>query len=113
MLGHSQGCLSSAWALQALVLSGADAAIEKAKITRIITTGAAIHPPEGFKNIGQYLGAFDLFSATNSRGAGNLCDLWLNKEIRWIPNVWHHVNTELPFHMNISDVLKRDDTITS
>ena len=61
---------------------------------------------------GQYLGALDSFGAMNSGGAGNFYGLWLNKEICWIPNAWHHLNTELPFHMSIRDVLKRDDAAT-
>jgi hypothetical protein len=113
VLGHSKGCLSIAWALQALVQSEAAAAIEKAQAIRIITTAAAVHLPEGFDNRGQYLGALDMFGAMNSRGVGNLYELWTNEEIHWVPNAWHHVNTKLPFHMNIRQVLKRDQAIAN
>ncbi len=113
VLGHSKGCLSIAWAIQALVLSGAEAAIEKAKATRLITTGAAVDLPHGFENIGQYLGALDLFGAMNSRGAGSLYDIYSSEQIHLVPNASHHTNTELPFHMSIADVLEQDDAITS
>jgi hypothetical protein len=113
VLGHSKGCLSIAWALEALVLSGADPAIEKAKTIRVITTGAAVDLPNGFDNCGQYLGSLDAFGAMNSRGAGSICGLWFNKEITWVPNAWHHVNTDLAFHMSVRNVLERDDACVS
>ena len=84
-----------------------------AEAIRVITTGAAIELPNGFENAGQYLGTLDSFGAMNSRGAGSFWNLSSNKDIHWIPNAWHYVNTMLPFHMSINDVLRRDGIRTN
>ena len=101
LLGHSKGCLSIAHALQALALTGEDSALEKAKDAHIITTGAIVELPRGFRRVHQFLGAIDWFGGMNSR--------WNNDWIR-VPNAWHHLNTAIPFHMNVGDVLRQAKT---
>lgn len=98
ILGHSKGCLSLANALNGLV-SGSSVAYSKkcAEKIQIITTGAVIELPDIFSEKAfQYLGGIDWFGGMNSR---------LNLEFKTIPGAWHHTNKELPFAMDIKNVL--------
>lgn len=98
IIGHSKGCLSMAFALQALAVSGAKAALAKAKQIQCITTGTVVEFPEGFRKVAQFLGNLDQFGRMNSR-----------KGIAYepVPNAWHHLNTTMPFHMNLREILDR------
>lgn len=98
--GHSKGCLSIAYALEALAVGSDNTALAKAKNTRIITTGAIIALPSKFSNAGQYLGAIDWFGALNSR---------LDVSHKKVGGAWHHLNTALPMHMSFSQVLRDND----
>lgn len=98
LLGHSKGCLSIATALEALAVAGPPAALRKAQAIRVITTGAVVELPEGFDHAIQFLGALDGFGAMNSR---------LHKDYVQMPGAWHHLNTAIPFHLSIRDVLVR------
>lgn len=100
LLGHSKGCLSIATALEALAVGGPATAWRKATTIRVITTGAVVEFPDGFENVFQFLGELDGFGAMNSR---------LHKDYVKIPGAWHHVNTAIPFHLSIRDVLTRAD----
>jgi hypothetical protein len=100
LLGHSKGCLSIATALEALAVGGPAGVRQKAKAIRVITTGAVVELPDGFENAIQFLGELDGFGAMNSR---------LHKEYVKIPGAWHHVNTAIPFHLSIRDVMARAD----
>ena len=95
--GHSKGCLSIAYALEALFFGKDKKSIAKAKKTRVVTTGAVVALPEAVTNVGQYIGAVDWFGGMNSRLE--------NEHIR-IPNAWHHLNTTLPLSFDFSEVLK-------
>ena len=104
LAGHSKGCLSIAYALEALMRSGDEDAIERARQARITTAGAVVQLPRGFDNTGQYLGMLDGFGAVNSRlGVG--FHPW--------PGAWHHLNTALPAHMDFADVLAREGRAAS
>ena len=59
LLGHSKGCLSIAYALQALAVSGAGASQQKVRSAQIVTTGAVVEFPDGYENTTQFLGSFD------------------------------------------------------
>lgn len=96
LLGHSKGCLSIAYALEALVLGAGRAAVEKAKAIEIVTTGAVVEFPDGFGNVRQYLGSLDWFGGMNSRLG--------ERYVTW-PGSFHHLNTALPFHMKVADIL--------
>lgn len=100
LLGHSKGCLSIAYALQALAVSGAATEQEKAKAAHIITTGAVVELPDGFDNSAQFLGSIDWFGGMNSR---------LDIDYIQVPNAWHHVNTRIPMHMSVADILSLAD----
>ncbi len=98
LLGHSKGCLSIAYALEALALTREDRAIERAKDADIITLGAVVELPHGFQHAHQFLGTLDWFGGMNSR--------WSADCVR-IPNAWHHLNTAIPLHMSVRDVLRQ------
>ena len=97
--GHSKGCLSIAYALEALVLSRQTAAIKRQSNMRITTVGAVTALPTAFTNVGQYLGELDWFGGMNSR---------LALDYTTMPGAWHHLNTRLPGHLDFSDVLKQE-----
>lgn len=102
LLGHSKGCLSIATALEALAVAGHSVALRKAKAIRVITTGAVVELPDGFDKAIQFLGELDWFGAMNSRS---------HKKYEPVAGAWHHVNTAIPFHMSIRDVLARADKL--
>ena len=87
LVGHSKGCLSIAFALEALVLSGKQRQISKAKAAKIITMGAVVELPNGFDNSWQFLGALDWFGGLNSR---------FDKDHIKVPGAWHHLNPQIP-----------------
>jgi len=97
--GHSKGCLSIAYALEALVLSRQTEAIERQANMRITTVGAVTALPTAFTNAGQYLGELDWFGGMNSR---------LALDYTTIPGAWHHLNTRLPGHLDLADVLSQE-----
>lgn len=100
LMGHSKGCLSIAFALQALAGYGDEKALSKAKSARIITTGSVVEIPGGFDNVVQFLGQLDWLGGMNSRPDKG----WVS-----VPGAWHHSNTAYPMHMNIAEVLAEAD----
>lgn len=97
--GHSKGCLSIAYALEALALSGPAEAVDRQKHMRITTVGAVTAMPTAFGNIGQYLGELDWFGGMNSR---------LSLDYETVPGAWHHLNTRLPGHLDFAEVLSQE-----
>lgn len=95
--GHSKGCLSIAYALEALALSGQTGAVDRQKDMRIVTTGAVVALPSAFGNITQTLGELDWFGGMNSR---------LSLDYTTVPGAWHHLNTSLPGHLDFAQVLR-------
>ena len=89
----------SAYALEALVLSRQTEAIERQANMRITTVGAVTALPTAFTNAGQYLGELDWFGGMNSR---------LALDYTTIPGAWHHLNTRLPGHLDLADVLSQE-----
>ena len=67
LLGHSKGCLSMAFALQAVAAEPTRRHFERARDIAVITTGAVVAFPEGLNRLQQYLGALDWFGGMNSR----------------------------------------------
>ena len=98
LVGHSKGCLSIAFALEALAwLKDADA-IGKARAARVLTLGAVVEFPDGYDNVVQVIGSLDGFGGLNSRPF---------KRADFVPGAWHHLNARLPFHLDVSSVLAR------
>ena len=95
IVGHSKGCLSIAFALEALALLKDQRAIERAKAARILTLGAVVEFPAGYVNATQVIGAIDWFGGLNSR---------IGKDAVKIPGAWHHLNRTLPYHLDAAEV---------
>ncbi|WP_422039990.1 hypothetical protein [Roseibium sp.] len=94
--GHSKGCLSIAYAMNALALGDDEAALERARQTRVVTVGAVTAFPTGFNNCAQYIGDIDWFGGMNSR---------LKVPHTKVDKAWHHLNTELPYDLDFDAVL--------
>ena len=84
----------------AMPVSGAKSALEKAKQIRCITTGAVVEFPNGFDKVAQFLGELDWFGRLNSR---------LQVAHEPVPNAWHHLNSAIPFNMNLYAILDQAD----
>ena len=97
--GHSKGSLSIAYALEGLALTRKRTAVARAKRMRVTTLGAVVEPPRSFSNLGQYLGALDWFGGLNSEfGVAHETE----------PMAWHHLNSLIPLHMDVADILRRE-----
>ncbi len=95
VVGHSKGCLSIVFALEALALLKDHAAIDHARAAKFVTLGAVVEFPRGYENVKQVIGAIDWFGGMNSR---------LGKDAIKVPGAWHHLNRALPYHLNARDV---------
>lgn len=96
LLGHSKGCLSISYALQEIASRSDRSHFDRARDISVITTGAVIAFPEGLNRLSQYLGSIDWFGGMNSRPT---------LEHTSVPGAWHHLNTSIPFHMDLKRVL--------
>lgn len=94
LTGHSKGNLVISEALYAL--QGEPGGSPVAADTWFVTVSAAIALPNRFRNIIDVMGEMDWFGALNSTpgiGIEKRCLL-----------AWHHTNTELPFHLPVTQV---------
>lgn len=97
LLGHSKGCLSIAFAFNELQDMGDPKALEPYSEIEVITAGAVVELPEALTRVRQYLGGIDWFGGLNSiPGIDHIT----------VPNAWHHLNTEMAFHMDLAEVLQ-------
>lgn len=97
--GHSKGCASIRHGLDALIQSGRNDAVRRQDGMRITTIGSVTRMPEPFANTGQYLGELDWFGGMNSS---------LDLDYVTIPGAWHHLNTAVPGHLDLNDVLAQE-----
>lgn len=97
--GHSKGCTSIARALQAVVRAGDAATVSRQQGLRITTVSAVTAMPAPFANIGQYLGELDWFGGMNSQQSLPHVS---------IPGGWHHLNTEMPGHVDFAEILRQE-----
>lgn len=93
LTGHSKGNLVLSEALFALD----DPGIGPTDDAVIVTLSAAVTMPGRFRNIIDVMGTIDWFGAMNSR--------MLHVEKPW-PLAWHHTNTEIRFHLPVTDVFR-------
>lgn len=100
LVGHSKGALSISLALQALGKQGNSALLKKAKNIDLVTFGAVVDFPEGFESVRQFLGAIDWFGGMNSQSS-------IAHER--VPNAWHHLNTSMPYHLDVVKVLEESE----
>lgn len=97
--GHSKGSLSITLALDVLTREGDAVALEKAKKVEMLTFGAVSTFSEEFQNVRQFIGGLDWFGGLNSRP--------LEDRIS-VPNAWHHLNTSIPYHLDLVKVLQEN-----
>jgi hypothetical protein len=86
VLGHSRGCLRVADALSRCPAS---------PDCEVVTVGGVVDLPEAGP-VRQILGAYDWLGAANSR---------LDLDHQVVPASGHHLNPQLPFALNLSEVL--------
>ncbi|MEM7671615.1 MAG: hypothetical protein AAF317_21260 [Pseudomonadota bacterium] len=96
LVGHSKGCLSIAFAFNHIAANAGPGEFEEFADIEVITTGAVVEMPAAMTRLRQYIGALDWFGGMNSVPG--------LPSIR-VPQAWHHLNTELPMHMDLSQVL--------
>lgn len=96
LLGHSKGCLSIAFAMNDVNDEDGAKAMKRLASVEIITAGAVVSLPDKLTHVRQYLGAIDWFGGLNS-----IPGIPFTR----IPNAWHHVNTDLPCHIDLRRVL--------
>jgi len=101
LVGHSKGCLSLADTMTRLDRAGDPAIRDKLARVRIVTTGAVVRFPAVCADVTQYLGEMDVLGACNSRGG-------LPRVM--VPQANHHLNTQLPYHMSLTGVLRHAET---
>ena len=96
LVAHSKGSLVVAHALQRYVddLGGDDSPLFKR--LHIVTLGAVVGVPSEFKDVKQYLGAYDWFGGANSS---------LGVTHERVPGVSHHLNPGFPYHMRVAPLL--------
>ncbi len=87
VLGHSRGCLRVGDALFRCPAS---------PDCEVVTVGGVVDFPAGAGQVRQLLGAYDWLGAANSR---------LDLDHQVIPACGHHLNPQLPFALNLSEVL--------
>ena len=98
LVGHSKGNLVLSEALYAICRNEPDLFAELNGRSAIITISARIAMPRGISPIIDIMGAFDGFGALNSRAS-------IGTDIS-VPLAWHHTNTELPFHLPVTETLR-------
>ena len=87
VLGHSRGCLRLAEALTRC---------QTPQTCQVVTIGGVVDLPVTESQARQYLGAYDWLGAANSR---------LDLDHQIIPASGHHLNPQLPFALNLPEVL--------
>jgi hypothetical protein len=97
VVGHSKGNLVIAEALAALAEAQPQRLRALGAALAIVTLSAKIAMPVGCRHVIDVMGQFDAFGLLNSRP-----DIPTDE---WVPNAWHHTNTELPGHLPVTQVL--------
>jgi hypothetical protein len=96
LVAHSKGSLVVAHALQRFVEDPEGDESPLFERLRITTLGAVVGLPPAFKKVKQYLGALDWFGGANSS---------LGVMHERVPEAGHHLNTGVPYHMNVAALL--------
>jgi hypothetical protein len=98
LIGHSKGDLMLDFALERFAQGMGKAGHPYFEQLRVVTLGAVTDLPPRFRHVHQFIGEIDWFGGMNSR---------LQVPHTRIPNAWHHLNTALPFHLPVAQVLKQ------
>jgi len=102
LVGHSKGDLLMDFALEHFAEKFEKSSHPYFEQLRIVTFGAITDLPRQFTNVHQFLGDIDWFGTMNSR---------LNVRHTRVPDAWHHLNTEIPYHLSAENVLKQHVSI--
>ena len=98
LAGHSKGNLVLSEALYELRDRDAARIDELASTVRLVTVSARIAMPPPFADVIDVMGEWDWFGGLNSRP-----DI---KADRIAPSAWHHTNTEIPFHLPVTAMMR-------
>lgn len=98
LVGHSKGNLILSEALFAMQESAPALLRTLGSNLSIVTLSAKIAMPLACKHVVDVMGQLDTFGAANSR-------LDIKTDVV-VPAAWHHTNTELPFHLPVSKVIR-------
>ncbi|WP_317932921.1 hypothetical protein [Halioxenophilus sp. WMMB6] len=96
LVGHSKGDLILDYALERFVAGCRPGRRALFARLQVVTFGAVVDIPKRFRRVHQFIGDMDPFGWLNSR---NYVDH------QFVPGAWHHLNTELPFHLDVEAVL--------
>lgn len=99
VVGHSKGNLSIAEALYRTQSKKPAAAKALLRHAHIITLSAAIYMPNAAKRVTDIIGAIDWFGRLNSHPD-------VEPDIV-MAGAWHHTNTHLPAHLNVTEAVSR------
>lgn len=99
--GHSKGNLIVAEALYEIEKDNPSRFATLAETVDVVTVSAIIQMPAPCRNVVDVIGSIDNFGALNSR-------LDIAPDLV-VAGSWHHTNTQLPFHLPITDVFRRLD----
>lgn len=99
IVGHSKGNLSIAEALYQAEERAPTQAEALLRHAHIITISAAIYMPDDSRKVTDIIGALDWFGRMNSHPdvAPDIV----------VPNAWHHTNTELTAHLNVTEAIAK------
>lgn len=97
IVGHSKGNLVISEALFGLRDVAPARVAHLAETAHIVTISARIAMPRPIRRVTDVMGAIDGFGLMNSR-------LSISTDVR-APLAWHHTNTELPFHLPVTETL--------
>jgi hypothetical protein len=99
LVGHSKGDLLLDYALERFALQQNGKSHKYFDALNIATFGAVSDMPREFNKVFQFLGAIDWFGGSNSR---------FDIPHIMVPNAWHHLNTDLPYHLSVEQVLREN-----
>jgi hypothetical protein len=97
LIGHSKGSLLIDFVLDQFMASTAVCPSALFETLNIITLGTVVGISERFRHVHQYLGALDWFGGFNS------C---LDRPYVKVEGAWHHLNTQVPYHLDVGSVLR-------
>lgn len=97
LIGHSKGNLVLSEALYALRESDPTQLVVRGKDAHVVTISAKVAMPAEMTRVTDVMGRLDAFGAMNSRPT--IATDFI------VTSAWHHTNTELPFHLPVTDTL--------
>jgi hypothetical protein len=106
LVGHSKGSLLIDYVLEKFVRQQKGKPHKYYDGLAIVTVSTVVALPRVFKKTRQIIGTLDWFGGMNS-----VPDLLRSRDdgIRpmFVEGAWHHLNTKMPFHLNLCTTLRR------